>query len=71
MSYHIREVQKLDESGRLISREFFIVDDAGVVYEKTFTTIEQAMGALKLLLAKDDEPDPPPVKNKYSQVRRM
>ncbi|BBN88855.1 hypothetical protein [Azospira sp. I09] len=58
MPYHILEVQKVDEDGRVLSREYFVVNEEGDVIDGPFITLAAAVEALKELEAEDAPPPP-------------
>lgn len=63
MSYHILEVRKVDRDGRVLSREFFIVNAAGEIVSGPdggpFASFAQALGTLEKLVERAAKRIPP------------
>ncbi len=60
MAYSILEIRKVAEDGKILSREFFVVDGAGHTVAGPFSTMESAISRMEELKLEDgDEPSTP------------
>lgn len=57
MSYRILEVKTINEDGRILSHEYFIVNAEGDIISESFGTLEAALAVLEKL--EEDTPPPP------------
>lgn len=58
MSYRILEVRKINEDGRILSQDYFIVNAGGDIISECFGTLAAAIAALEKL-EEEDTPPPP------------